>query len=249
MVEIERDRYLVESIVSGFLGGPRAPGFVFSVTIRLARGSRPIRERIVATPWLRDVRGRLGQNYLNDDRRPERLSLVHTLRGTSDPSTVFAELRHLATAIEGRTLERRQTTTRSGSSEDSTRPHDDVWMIIDALGPTGWRLRSIAQDLESRVQHDRCRWNVSAGFVALAESAEKSPGFVGTVNSWSTRGERESRLNPIAKVRALLRKNGYRRLAETHYQHWHRGLGARAAKGEVELLTRAVRTIVGAPSA
>jgi hypothetical protein len=53
----------------------------------------------------------------------------------------------------------------------------------------------------------------------LVESAENRPGFVGTVNSWSTRGEREKRRKPIANVRGLLRKNGYRQLAETHYQH------------------------------
>ncbi len=248
-VEIDGDRYRVESVVSAFLEGPRAPGFVFNVTIRSARGTRPIRERILTTPWLQDVKGRLGQNYASDDIRPERFSLVRVLRGTSDPSTVLAELRHIAAAVEGRTLGRREITARSPRAKESKRPRDDVWKIIDALGPTGWRVSSIAQDLESQVQHDGCRWHVSIGFIALVESAENRPGFVGTVNSWSTRGEREKRRNPIAKVRALLRKNGYRQLAETHYQHWHRGLGLRAANGEVELLGRAMRTIVGAGTA
>jgi hypothetical protein len=84
--------------------------------------------------------------------------------------------------------------------------------------------------------------------MALVDSAETYPGFVGTVNSWSTRGEREKRRNPIAKASAMLRKNGYRRPAETHYQHWHRGLGLRAANRELELLGRAMRMIVGATS-
>jgi hypothetical protein len=248
-IEIDGDRYRVESVVSAFLEGPRGPCFVFNVTIRSARGTRPIRERISSTPWFQGVQARLGQNYANDDVRPERISLVRVLRGTTDPSTVLAELRHVAAAVEGRTQGRRQTKARSPRAEGSKQQRDDVWKIIDALGPTGWRVSSIAQDLEARVQHDGCRWHLSIGFIALVESAENRPGFVGTVNSWSTRGEREQRRNPIAKAGALLRKNGYRQLAETHYQHWHRGLGLRAANGEVELLGRAMRTIVGARTA
>jgi hypothetical protein len=124
-----------------------------------------------------------------------------------------------------------------------------VWTIIGALGPTGWRISSIAQAMQRRAQHDGCRWHVSTGFIALVESAENRPGFVGTVDSWSTRGERAKRRNPISKASALLRKSGYRRLAETHYQHWHRGLGLRAANREIGLLGRAMERIVEASTA
>lgn len=126
-VEIDGERYRVESLVSAFLEGPRAPGFVFNVTIRSARGTRPVRERIHTTPWLQDVKRRLGQHYASDDIRPERLSLVRVLRGTSDPSTVLAELRHIAAAVEGRALGRRETTARSPHAKESKQPRDDVW--------------------------------------------------------------------------------------------------------------------------
>jgi hypothetical protein len=66
------------------------------------------------------------------------------------------------------------------------------------------------------------------------------------VDSWSHGGEAKRR-NPIAKVSAILRKSGYRRLADTHYQRWHRGLGARAAKEEIELLERTLRALVEKP--
>lgn len=117
------------------------------------------------------------------------------------------------------------------------------------LPATGWLVSSIAQALQCQVRHGGCRWYVSTGFIALVESAENRSGFVGTVNSWSTRGEREKQRNPIAKASAFLRKNGYRRLAETHYQHWHRGLGLRAANDEIELLWRGMRVMVEASTA
>jgi hypothetical protein len=135
-VEIDGDRCRVESVVSAFLEGPRAPGFVFNVTIRSARGTRAIREGILTTPWLQDLEGRLGQSYVSDDTRPERFSLVRVLRGTSDPSTVLAELRHIAAAVEGSPLGRREIRARSPRAKESKRPTDDMWKIIDALGPT-----------------------------------------------------------------------------------------------------------------
>lgn len=248
-VEIDGHRYRVESVVSAFLEGPRGPDFVFNVTIRSARGNCPVRERIVSTPWLEGVQTRLGQSYASDDVRPERFSLVRVLRGTTDPSTILAELRRISTAVEGRAAARRRTKAHAPRAKESKRAAADVWKIIDAVATMGWRVSSIAQDRESLVQHDGCRWHVSTGFIALVESAENRPGFVGTVNSWSTRGEREKRRNPIAKAAAILRKSGYRKLAETHYQHWHRGLVLRAANDELDLLGRAMGAIVGARNA
>lgn len=235
-VEIDGDSYRVESLVSAFLEGPRAPGFVFSVNIRAARGKRAISERILPTPWFQGLEARLGKNYANDHHRPERVSLARVLRGTSDPATILDELRHVAAAVEGETVARRRTKTRSLRAKASKHQRDDVWTIIDALRPTGWRVSSIAQALDSEVQHDGCRWHVSTGFIALVDSAENRPGFLGTVNCWSTRGEREKRRNPIAKVGTLLRKHEYHRLAETHYQRWHRGLGFGAADQAIRLL-------------
>ena len=85
-VELDGASYLIESVVSAFLQGPRGPGFVFNVTIRSTRGKRAIRERVLSTAWFEGVRARLGQDYASDDISPERLSLVRVLRGTTDPS-------------------------------------------------------------------------------------------------------------------------------------------------------------------
>lgn len=129
--------------MSAFLEAARAPGFVFSVTIRAARGKRAINERILSTPWFQALQVRLGKNYANDYDRPERVSLARVLRGTSDPSTILDELCHVAAAVDGKILARRGTKGRSPRAKESKPQRDDVWKIIDALGPTGWRASSM----------------------------------------------------------------------------------------------------------
>ena len=243
-VELGGERCRVDSVVSAFLEGPRGPGFVFNVTVRSVRGKRAIRERILSTSWFQDVQARLGHDYANSDVGPERLSLIRVLRGMTDPSTVLDGLRHIAAAIEGKRSARRRPKTRLPRAKELKEQREDVWRIIDALGPSGWRASSIAQAVQRQVKHDGCRWHVSTGFIALVESAENHPGFLATVDSWSTRGERAKRRNPISRASALLRESGYRRLAATHYQNWHRGLGLRAAAGEIELLERAMGVFV-----
>jgi hypothetical protein len=242
-VQLEGTRYRIESVVSAFLEGTRGPGFVFNVTIRSPRAKRAIREHVISTPWLRDLQARLGQEYASGDDRPERISLVRVLRGTTDASTVLDELHHVATAVEGKAFARRRNRAPSRRAKELEEQRDDVWTILDALRATGWRVSSIAQTVQRQVQHDGCRWHVSTSFIALVDSAENRPGFVGTVDSWSRRGERAKRRNPISKASGLLRKNGYRRLAETHYQCWHRGLGLRAAEHEIRVLTQAMKLV------
>ena len=248
-VALGGERYRVESLASAFFEGPRGPSFVFNVTIRSARGKRAIRDRVISTPWLRGVQARLGRSYASDDVRSQRFSLVRVLRGTTDPSTILSELRHVAAAVEGKNSARGRTKVRSARAKDVKQQRDDVWRIINALRPTRWRVSSIAQALQSQAQYDGCRWHVSIGFIARVESADNCPGFAGTVDSWSRRGARAKRRNPISKASALLRKSGYRRLAETHYQHWHRGLGLRAANAEIDLLERAMRLMLEASTA
>ena len=166
IVKIGRERCRVEAFVSAFLEGRRGPGFVFSVTIRSPGRKRAQPERLVSTRWLQGVQAGLGQSYASDDVVPERVSFVRVLRGTTDPSTILDELRWIAAAVEGKASTRRRPKARCPHAKPLKQHRDDVWSIIDALGPSGWRVSSIAQAMHSRVQHDGCRWHVSAGFVA-----------------------------------------------------------------------------------
>jgi hypothetical protein len=106
-VESDGSHYRVESVASAFLEGPRAPGFVFGVTIRAGRGNRAITERVLSAPWFQGLQARLGKDYVNNHHRPERVGLVRVLRATSDPATILDELRHVAAAVEGKTWGRR----------------------------------------------------------------------------------------------------------------------------------------------
>lgn len=247
-LELDGARYRVESLASAFLEGPRPPGFVFSLTIRAPRGTRAIRDRVVSTPWFDALRARVGQFYASDVDRAASVSLVRVMRGTTGSSTILDELRHIAAAVEGRPAVPRLAHERPPGAKALKEHRDDVWRLIDALGPTGWRISSIAQVMQRQLQRDGRRWHVAMCFSALVNSAENRPGFVGMVGSWSRHGESASRGNPISKASALLRKNGYRG-DETHYQRWHRSLGPRAVNLEIELLERAMRLIVAASTA
>jgi hypothetical protein len=242
-LEIEGEHYRIESHVTAFLGRGREAGFLFGVAIVPARGKRAIHERILSTAWFEGLRARLGRTYADQTHRPDRVNLLRALRGTTDPRTVIDELCRIAAAVNETPPPRRRAKAAIAVG-DMKQQRADLWKIIDALGPTGWRISTIGHDRESRVQHDGCQWYVGVGLSALVDSFEKRPGFVGNVNSLSTRGEREKRRNPITRAAALLRKSGYRRLHETHYSRWHRGLSFRAAQVEIELLERALATVI-----
>lgn len=243
-LDLDGMRYRIEAHASAFLEPPQHPGFVFSVTIRSARSGRPVPEDLLQTPWFRGLHARLGRHYVLDEIRGGRVRLARALRDTTEPSRVLHELHHVSAAIERMTISRRGARAQKRNVKPAEEQREDLWTILDALRVSGWRVSSLGQCLQRKVQHDGCRWHVSATFKALVDSSEGRPGFTGMVDSWSNRGERMKRSNPITKAIGLLRSAGYRRVADTHYNRWHRGLGRRAAEEELHRLEQAMRLMV-----
>lgn len=236
--------YRIEAHVSAFLESPRDPGFVFSLMIRCAGSRRPVREDLVQTSWFLGLHARLGAAYALEDMRGD-VRLVRALRGTTEPSRALRELRHVSAAVEGKTS-RRIADEEQRAVKPAQEQREDLWTILDSLHEGRWRVSSVHHSLRRQVRDDGSRWNVYASFIVMVDSAEGPPGFAGTVGAWSKRAERLKRGSRITKALALLPPVGYRRLAEIHYNRWHRGLGFPAADREIELLERVMHLMVRA---